>query len=527
MHRIIIWLFFLASPVTAFADGMVIPPVAFPAQVTIPDQRALIHFTNGVERLVIETRFTGEGTNFAWVVPLPSQPVVEEASTGVFPTLQYLFRLRIVHSIRYYYPEILLLLLLVCMVRFSANPTVTGLKILLTTLLFAFLAAAFFPALSASKGSLSADSVSGDGLSILDRKIVGVFETTTIASTDARAFQTWLTENGFVLPTNSEPVIASYVKDGWVFVAAKVNRDAAAHGTSTPHPLSFTFKTDKPVYPMRLTGPGNDGLRVELYVFGSARAEAKHFKVERCTRPDYPEPPLRDAPGWDRRVGSPENPEIVHPLLRQWVLGSPVATKLTGTLSAADMRDDVWLEWTSFAEKKNRFFSRVGASTIALNWASGFLAVATLAGLVLKTRRSEFIRWSLRAICITAASAGLIYLLLPRVEARIVRRPSSTEFRKLTDLQEFLLDTNSVTRAEISSEARRLLSNPTNDVEWVKWAAYRNWENWDNDLLGGSIHEEDSPGNFTLHQNGDELEFIIYDSRGSEHVMWDTWKLRR
>ena len=64
-------------------------------------------------------------------------------------------------------------------------------------------------------------------MSILDRKIVGVFETTTITSHDAKALQTWLSENGFAVPTNAEPVIESYVKDGWVFVATKVRRDNA------------------------------------------------------------------------------------------------------------------------------------------------------------------------------------------------------------------------------------------------------------------------------------------------------------
>ena len=78
---------------------MVIPTVAFPAHVTIPDQRALIHFTNGTERLVIETRFTGAGTNFAWVVPFPSPPVIEEATPGLFPTLDYLFRPEITHEV--------------------------------------------------------------------------------------------------------------------------------------------------------------------------------------------------------------------------------------------------------------------------------------------------------------------------------------------------------------------------------------------------------------------------------------------
>src|ERR1019366_5711894 len=110
MKRILLSLLLFCLPPAALADGMVIPTVAFPAKVTIPDQRALIHFTNDVERLVIETRFNGAGTNFAWVVPLPSQPVIEEATTGLFPTLQYLFRPEIVHEVPRYYFGILLVL---------------------------------------------------------------------------------------------------------------------------------------------------------------------------------------------------------------------------------------------------------------------------------------------------------------------------------------------------------------------------------------------------------------------------------
>lgn len=101
---------------------MVVPTIAFPAKVTIPDQRALIHFTNGTERLVIETRFTGSGTNFAWIVPLPSQPVIEEATTGLFPTLQYLFRPQIIHNVSRYYVGILALIWL-GYVLFSVRPT--------------------------------------------------------------------------------------------------------------------------------------------------------------------------------------------------------------------------------------------------------------------------------------------------------------------------------------------------------------------------------------------------------------------
>jgi hypothetical protein len=121
MQRIISLLLLLILPVMALADGMVVPTVAYPAKVTIPDQRALICFSNGIERLVIETRFTGAGTNFAWVVPLPSQPVIEEATTGLFPTLQYLFRPEIVHEVPRYYIGILFGLGLIYLLRLAAK----------------------------------------------------------------------------------------------------------------------------------------------------------------------------------------------------------------------------------------------------------------------------------------------------------------------------------------------------------------------------------------------------------------------
>jgi hypothetical protein len=370
MKRLFSSLLLLFLPVMVLADGMVIPTVAYPAKITVPDQRALICYTNGTERLVIETRFTGAGTNFAWVVPLPGQPVIEEATTGLFPTLQYLFRPQIIHNVPRYYIWILLALGFIYLFRWAAKSVWNAFVI---AILILIAAAILLPIpKSASEGMTS--SISSQPVSILDRKIVGVFETTTIASHDAKALQTWLSQNGYAVPANAEPVIASYVRDGWVFVATKVRRDKPDNETSTPHPLSFTFKTDKPVYPMRLTGVDDEPLSVELYVFGPDRAEASHFKVERCTRPNYPEPSLKDTlPYW-----SPETPNVVHPLLRKWVDGSPVATKLTAMLSRADMRRDVWINWTLFLEKRNHLFSWQGALTTALNWGAGLFAAGLL-----------------------------------------------------------------------------------------------------------------------------------------------------
>jgi hypothetical protein len=85
-------------PLCAVGDGGFIPQTAF-EKVLIPDQRALIHFASGNETLVIDTAFKGGGTNFVWIIPVPSMPVVEPASKGLFPTLHLLFQPKIVHDV--------------------------------------------------------------------------------------------------------------------------------------------------------------------------------------------------------------------------------------------------------------------------------------------------------------------------------------------------------------------------------------------------------------------------------------------
>ena len=507
MQRIFFMVLLGLLPLSVVADGKVFPPVAFPAGVRIPDQRALIHFTNGVERLVIETRFTGAGTNFAWVVPLPSQPVVEAASTGLFPTLQYLFRPTVTHNVPKYYVLILAAIAIGLLLRWIVHLGVSLLSVLMVVLLLFLLAALLLPALGpAASKSAGMSGATDPSLSILDRQLVGVFETTTIASREPEALQSWLRANGFTVTTNSDPVIADYVKDGWVFVAAKIRRDLATEQTSTPHPLSFTFKTERPVYPMRLTGVDSGPLQVELYVFGEQRAHARHFNVERCTKPTY-----QDAPGgyWYK---SPETPNISHPLLRKWVDGSGVATKLTATLSPNQMRRDVWLDWRGFWETKHHKFSHAGAATFALNWAAGILVlglvVAYAVAVSARPAKPRLSKPLLLAVAVSLAIGGLIYFMLPKIAVRLEKRPWAATH----NAQYYPLF---VVEGESLEAARRILTDPVKAVGGEK-----TWERISkNGYLGGNIHEEDSPGNFILREKDGYIEYVIFDAQGAESVV--------
>ena len=567
MKRLTSALVFLFLAITGLADGKFYSSaIALHASVTIPDQRALIHFSNGVELLVIDTRFTGSGTNFAWVIPLPAEPIIEAASAGVFPTLQHIFRPRITHHVPHHSLNFLALVsfayllvyvrptrplhwldFLACLMMFPALGRVDPLigLLVLAALLICVVwirvikrpAAAVFimvgfivllvvvglPRFARSRAGGSQEASASQSVAILDRKLVGIFETATITSRTPKTLQAWLRDNGFVVTTNTEPVIDSYAKDGWVFVAVKVRRDRSENETSTPHPLSFTFKTDKPVYPMRLTGVDNGDLQVELYVFGPARAKAANFDTIRCTHAEYPQLPSNDPFSWSAWL--PSEVVIVHPLLRKWLDGTPVVTKLSATLSPAQMKEDVWLEWTSFAERGNRVFSSSGALTTGANWGAGVFATVLIVAYgcwnsLLKHRPSfKLLGFAMLAGIVVS---GVIWLVLPKTEVRLVKagkligNPRSIIHHIYWDVHDaggsWSLNT---ARAEVKS----IITVPqTNAPYWNQWAKASDWANWQNYYLGGPLREEDSPGNYLLREKDGRIQFLGYDSLGAEHV---------
>lgn len=331
------------------------------------------------------------------------------------------------------------------------------------------------------------------GVSILDRKLVGIFETTTISSRDPKALEAWLLENNFSVPTNAGPVIASYVGDGWVFVANKIRRDLTNSDTSTPHPLSFLFKTAKPVYPMRLTGLGNRSLSVDIYVFGDRSAHAPHFTVE-----------------------SSAQANLTHPLLRNWFGESKIVTKLTAALSSADMRRDVWVDMSpAYIHKENRLYSRHGALTTALNWGAGLL----VAGLLLvclwrETRgnKSRLARQLGTVLGVCGLMVPLIYFSLPKIEVKLTHDRFESESRQQQIVLLIALDdTEWHTTAEARTVLQTLLSNRTNAAKYFV-------RNFDNPFVGGQLREEDSPGNYLLRETNQQMEVVFFHPDGSEEV---------
>jgi hypothetical protein len=457
----------------------------------------------------------------------------------LFPTLDYLFRPELVHNVTPWFLAVLfglgmlgllvevkrgqpltgkagLALVTVCAAAFAANlamgllvapllclgvfmvrrgsePVYILLVLLLTGMLLAGL---LLPARStaASRGS----SASGQAPEILDRRQVGLYDTITLSADEPDDLVRWLHDNGFAISSNALPVLADYTKRQWIFVAAKLMRTNAARQTESIHPLSFTFRSTEPVYPMRLTGVDGIPLSVDLYVFGPGTASAEGFAVKHSSRPEFPDPP-NNWVYW-----KPKTLQIHSPTLRKWVNGAEVATKLTGMLSTSQQRKDVIIRWGPYYHKTTKEFSHAGAAVKSANTAAaGLLGGMILLGVFRLTsvRVSGAATWSL--VIAVAVTGFATYVSSNKVPVRLTRAFDSRG--NLMSLGMYLALTQTVEgfKEEV-------------DFQMKEGEKYRGNVN---SLLGGLIREQESPGNYILRDTGKDLEFVAYDAAGAPHVL--------
>jgi hypothetical protein len=413
--------------------------------------------------LVIETVFQGEGTNFAWVVPLPAAPRIKPVGEDFFAGLRSVFQPKLVHPVHPYFAWILFvwgvgflgwrcskneavlaadlplcllltvgtwvatksifiaalaLCLTVCTRLFARTPAVFA---LLTLVAIVFGAVLAFPPGPTMWGLMQTMGIqymetfaqADEGVRVISVQHAGVFESTTIQGTNAQGIIEWLEKNGYEPARNAEAAVRDYVRQGWVFVASKVRREAEESGYSAIHPLAFTFQTRSPVYPTRLTAVDNGPCRMDLYVFGNQRATAHHFHAERCDRVAMNGQRQEGHRGTWLRVSDPEVSDLIG--------ASTVGTKLSATLTPKQMEKDAQIQWASlFRSQRAVVYSAAAAVTIALNVAlplgvAGWLALgASRGGWQVDERWIRHWRWRLIAVALGIGTA--IFFLLPRVD---------------------------------------------------------------------------------------------------------------
>lgn len=204
-------------PQLTFADGMIAPPPDY--YMYESDQQGVIFYEQGVETLVISIKFSGDAQDFAWIVPTPSQPEVTKGSVDLFSNLNELTQ--------------------------PSTPLLQEGDV------------RFF------------DPGEAGGINILEEKQVEYYDVTVLTADDKNALFDWLNNNDYSYPSDKKYILSSYVDNGWYFTAMKINTEAISSDvsqalrTGQAVPVKLTFKTDKIVYPLKISsvmGENNDNL---------------------------------------------------------------------------------------------------------------------------------------------------------------------------------------------------------------------------------------------------------------------------
>ena len=181
---------------------------------------------NCTEHLILSVSFEGDAEDFAWVIPVPNMPEIAVTEAELFWELS----------------------------DFTAIEAHGG-----GGGFWCFGGAAPTP---------------GDGVDVIEEKVVGPYATAILSATNATALADWLNANGYVFPEEGEEIVSEYIEKEWYFVATKINaveedtENVLAEGAIEPIVLSFA--SDEIVYPLRissLSAMNATPTEVLLYVF--------------------------------------------------------------------------------------------------------------------------------------------------------------------------------------------------------------------------------------------------------------------
>ncbi len=211
-----------------FGDGgMVVPPNE---EIEEFGQVAIVKFLEGREELSISTKFMSYSTDFAWVVPLPSEPVVDSVSQELFSELQHFCR---------------------PLYRRSGG-----------------FGCGFGGLSEEGPGGRYGDSL---GVEEVSGGIIGDYSYQVLLAFNPDTLESYLTGHGYELPYGAAAIFNHYLEKNWnYFVVARV-RDSVTRYETRNIGIRLSFDADSLVYPLYISRIGSVASDVILYVLADHR----------------------------------------------------------------------------------------------------------------------------------------------------------------------------------------------------------------------------------------------------------------
>ncbi|KAA0006757.1 MAG: DUF2330 domain-containing protein [Thermoplasmata archaeon] len=134
-----------------------------------PNQKAIIFFDNGNEKLILQVRYEGNVSDFGWIVPLPSVPDMEKVDAEIFYELSTL----------------------------TSNENINF-----------------------------GDHSWKDGVSLIKQEQVGIYNVSIVNATNASLLIQWAEKHGYILPEGIDEAVQYYIEKKWCFALMKIDIEA-------------------------------------------------------------------------------------------------------------------------------------------------------------------------------------------------------------------------------------------------------------------------------------------------------------
>jgi hypothetical protein len=139
----------------------------------------------------------------------------------------------------------------------------------------------------------SVPSNGGSEVNVEALYIVGEFEIVILSATESGALFTWLNDNGYQVPGQSQTLLQEYISAGSYFLAAKVQADAGVEPGQTLSPLQFAYTSPSFQIPIRI-GTLNSKEAQDLIIYS-----VSPYQQGRVGISNYPEFSIEDECMWD------------------------------------------------------------------------------------------------------------------------------------------------------------------------------------------------------------------------------------
>lgn len=199
----------------AFGDGCFVWRKG--ADLNDPNQKAIIYWKDNREVLILQVKYEGQAEDFAWIVPLPSQPKVDVILSEKSPFAE----ISLYTQLRSYW---------------------------------------------GTKGRMAEEVI------VLERKTVGVYDVSVLSARDADTLNKWLNKNGYTFPAERNDLLQHYMKKNWIYVAMRIDPNALQNDeikklkVGELQPIRFEFSTNEMVYPLKISSVNTGETELLLYV---------------------------------------------------------------------------------------------------------------------------------------------------------------------------------------------------------------------------------------------------------------------